>query len=108
MAKLGLLTELKLGNLDAKRDWCYAKDAVYAMWIMLQQDQPDDYIIASGEVNSVRDLVQYAFDFVGLNWQDFVSVDPAFYRPMKPCSWWVRSIRFAMICNGSPSIPSNN
>ncbi|MGI0490372.1 GDP-mannose 4,6-dehydratase [Alkalinema pantanalense CENA528] len=81
MAKLGLLQELKLGNLDAKRDWCYAKDAVYAMWLMLQQDVPDDYIIASGEVHSVRDLIEHAFGFVGLNWQDFVSVDPAFYRP---------------------------
>ncbi|OUC14454.1 MAG: GDP-mannose 4,6-dehydratase [Alkalinema sp. CACIAM 70d] len=81
MAKLGLLQELKLGNLDAKRDWCYAKDAVYAMWLMLQQDVPDDYIIASGEVHSVRELVEQAFGCVGLNWQDFVSVDPTFYRP---------------------------
>lgn len=81
MAKLGLLQELKLGNLDAKRDWCYAKDAVYAMWLMLQQDVPDDYIIASGEVHSVRELVECAFGFVGLTWQDFVSVDPTFYRP---------------------------
>ncbi|MBD1999471.1 GDP-mannose 4,6-dehydratase [Leptolyngbya sp. FACHB-541] len=79
--KLGLDNELKLGNLDARRDWCYAKDAVYAMWLMLQQEQPDDYIIASGEARSVKELVECAFNCVGLNWQDYVSVDPAFYRP---------------------------
>ncbi|BAY31817.1 GDP-mannose 4,6-dehydratase [Nostoc carneum NIES-2107] len=79
--KLGLANELKLGNLDARRDWCYAKDAVYAMWLMLQQEQPDDYIIASGETHSVRELVECAFNYVGLNWEDYVSVDPAFYRP---------------------------
>ncbi|HEY9611190.1 GDP-mannose 4,6-dehydratase [Allocoleopsis sp.] len=82
--KLGLANELKLGNLDARRDWCYAKDAVYGMWMMLQQEQPDDYIIASGETHSVRELVECAFKCVGLNWQDYVSVDPAFYRPDEP------------------------
>lgn len=79
--KLGLANELKLGNLDAQRDWCYAKDAVYAMWLMLQQKQPDDYIIASGETHSVKELVECAFNYVNLNWQDYVLVDPAFYRP---------------------------
>ncbi|MDZ8053668.1 MAG: GDP-mannose 4,6-dehydratase [Aulosira sp. ZfuVER01] len=82
--KLGLANELKLGNLDARRDWCYAKDAVYAMWLMLQQKQPEDYIIASGETHSVRELVECAFNCVSLNWQDYVSVDPAFYRPDEP------------------------
>ncbi|MBD2210018.1 GDP-mannose 4,6-dehydratase [Calothrix sp. FACHB-156] len=82
--KLGLANELKLGNLDARRDWCYAKDAVYAMWLMLQQEQPDDYIIASGETHSVRELVECAFNYVGLNWEDYVSVDPAFYRADEP------------------------
>ncbi|MEW5861569.1 MAG: GDP-mannose 4,6-dehydratase [Cyanobacteriota bacterium] len=81
MIKLGLAEELKLGNLDARRDWCYAKDAVYAMWMMLQQQQADDYIIASGETHSVKELVECAFNCVGLNWQDYVSVDPTFYRP---------------------------
>ena len=81
LIKLGLANELKLGNLDARRDWCYAKDAVYAMWLMLQQEQRDDYIIASGTTHSVRKLVECAFNCVGLNWQDYVSVDPAFYRP---------------------------
>jgi GDPmannose 4,6-dehydratase len=78
--KLGLATELKLGNLDAKRDWCYAKDAVTAMWLMLQQDVPDDYIIASGETHSVRELVECAFNYVGLDWQEYVKIDPTFYR----------------------------
>ncbi|WP_193197636.1 GDP-mannose 4,6-dehydratase [Nostoc sp. MG11] len=82
--KLGLANELKLGNLDARRDWCYAKDAVYAMWLMLQQEMPNDYIIASGETHSVKELVECAFNSVGLNWQDYVLVDPAFYRPDEP------------------------
>ena len=84
MIKLGLATELKLGNLDAKRDWCYAKDAVAAMWLMLQQEQPDDYIIASGETHSVRELVECAFNYVGLDWQQYVMVDPVFYRADEP------------------------
>lgn len=79
--KLGLAQDLKLGNLDARRDWCFAPDVVEAVWLMLQQDQADDYIIASGAVHSVKELVQFAFNYVGLNWQDYVSVDPAFYRP---------------------------
>lgn len=79
--KLGLAQDLKLGNLDARRDWCFAPDVVEAVWMMLQQDQADDYIIASGAVHSVKELVQFAFNYVGLNWQDYVSVDPAFYRP---------------------------
>ena len=84
MIKLGMANELKLGNLEARRDWCHAKDAVYAMWLMLQQNQPDDYIIASGETHSVKELVDCAFSYVGLNWQDYVSIDPAFYRPDEP------------------------
>ncbi|MEM9903646.1 MAG: GDP-mannose 4,6-dehydratase [Cyanobacteria bacterium P01_D01_bin.44] len=79
--KLGMAKDLKLGNLDAQRDWCHAQDAVNAMWIMMQAPEADDYIIASGETHSVRELVQCAFSYVGLNWEDYVSVDPAFYRP---------------------------
>lgn len=79
--KLGLLPELRLGNLDARRDWCHAQDVVKAMWLMLQQERPDDYIIASGEVHSVRELVDCAFSYLGLDYQQFVKVDPAFYRP---------------------------
>jgi GDPmannose 4,6-dehydratase len=81
MIKLGMATGLELGNLDAVRDWCYAKDVVKAMWLMLQQEVADDYVIASGEVHSVRELVSYAFETVGLNWEDYVSVNPDFYRP---------------------------
>ena len=82
--KLGLATELKLGNLDARRDWCHAEDVVYAMWLMLQQKKADDYIIASGETHSVKELVTCAFEYAGLDWQKYVSVDPAFYRPDEP------------------------
>jgi GDPmannose 4,6-dehydratase len=79
--KLGLEEELALGNLDAARDWGYAKDYVEAMWLMLQQDEPDDYVIATGEAHSVRELVEVAFQRVGLQWEDHVRVDPKFFRP---------------------------
>jgi len=79
--QLGLEKELRLGNLDAQRDWGYAPDYVRAMWLMLQQDTPDDYVIASGETHSIRELCQLAFDAVGLKWEDHVIVDPAFLRP---------------------------
>jgi GDPmannose 4,6-dehydratase len=77
---LGLQEELVLGDLDARRDWGYAGDYVRAMWLMLQQDEPDDYVIASGESHSVRELVQAAFARVGLDWQEHVRVDPALQR----------------------------
>lgn len=79
--KLGLASELRLGNLDSRRDWGYAGDYVRAMWLILQQDQPDDYVIATGETHSVRELVEIAFDHVGLDWQKYVVVDPRLYRP---------------------------
>ena len=79
--KLGLQQELALGNLDAERDWGYAKDYVEAMWLMLQQDEPDDYVIATGEAHSVRELVAIAFDQVGLDPDDHVRIDPKFLRP---------------------------
>jgi len=79
--KMGLSKKLKLGNLDAKRDWGFAGDYVKAMWLMLQQDKPDDYVIATGETHSVKEFTQYAFDYVGLDWQDYVVIDKAFYRP---------------------------
>ena len=78
--KLGLQQELVLGDLDARRDWSYAGDSVRAMWLMLQQDVPDDYVIASGVLHSVRDLVEVAFAHVGLDWRDHVRVDSAFLR----------------------------
>ena len=77
---LGLERELVLGDLDARRDWGYAGDYVRAIWLMLQQDEPDDYLVASGESHSVRELVQCAFAYVGLDWQEFVRVDPALQR----------------------------
>jgi GDPmannose 4,6-dehydratase len=79
--KLGLAESLALGNLDACRDWGFAGDYVRAMWMMLQQDQPDDYVVATGIAHSVRDLVEVAFARVGLDWQQYVRVDPAFLRP---------------------------
>lgn len=78
---LGKQKELRLGNLEAKRDWGFAGDYVEAMWLMLQQDQPDDYVIATGQTTTVRNFCQLAFDYVGLNYQDYVLVDPKFYRP---------------------------
>ncbi len=79
--KLGMADELRLGNLDAKRDWGFAGDYVRAMWMMLQQDKPDDYVIATGETRSVRELAQAAFSVVDLDWEKYVVVDPKFYRP---------------------------
>jgi GDPmannose 4,6-dehydratase len=79
--KLGMASELRLGNLDARRDWGYAPDYVHAMWLMLQQDHPDDYVVATGETHSVREFCQVAFDYVGLDWEKHVAVDPKFYRP---------------------------
>jgi GDPmannose 4,6-dehydratase len=79
--KLGLQKELRLGNLDARRDWGFAGDYVEAMWLMLQQDTPDDYVIATGETRTVKELVQIAFDRAGLDWEKYVKIDPAFIRP---------------------------
>jgi len=79
--KLGLDREVKLGNLDAKRDWGHAKDYVQAMWLMLQQDEPDDYVVATGESHEVREFASAAFSCVGLDWRDHVKVDESFYRP---------------------------
>jgi len=79
--KLGKADKLKLGNLGAKRDWGYAGDYVKAMWLMLQQDKPDDYVIATGETHSVKELAEVAFECVGLNWEKYVVVDQTFYRP---------------------------
>ncbi len=78
---LGMNDSLKLGNLDAKRDWGFSGDYVRAMWVMLQQDQPDDYVIATGTAHSVRDLVAAAFGHVGLDWNKYVGIDPQFIRP---------------------------
>ncbi len=79
--KLGLQKELRLGNLDALRDWGFAGDYVRAMWMMLNHDTPDDYVVATGEKHSVRDFARIAFEHVDLNWEDYVVVDPKFLRP---------------------------
>jgi len=79
--QLGLQDKLYLGNLDAKRDWGFAKDYVEAMWLMLQQDQPDDYVIATGETHSVREYVEEAFSYLGLDWKKHVEVDKKYFRP---------------------------
>ena len=79
--KLGLQDKLYLGNLDAKRDWGYAPDFTEAMWMMLQQDEPDDYVIATGEMHSVRDFLDEAGRHLGLDWESVVEIDPKYYRP---------------------------
>jgi GDPmannose 4,6-dehydratase len=79
--KLGLAKELRLGNLEARRDWGFVGDYVEAMWMMLQRDKPDDYVIGTGMTHSVRDLCELAFNHVGLDYQEFVVQDPRFYRP---------------------------
>lgn len=79
--KLGLQQDLYLGNLDAKRDWGYAADYVAAMWMMLQQDQPDDYVIATGETHTVREFLDAAFGHLDLDWKQYVKIDPKYYRP---------------------------
>ena len=77
----GRTDELRLGNLDAKRDWGYARDYVRGMWLMLQEDGPDDYVLATGETHTVREFVELAFSSVGLDWTDYIVVDERFYRP---------------------------
>jgi GDPmannose 4,6-dehydratase len=79
--KLGKQKELRLGNIDTKRDWGFSGDYVEAMWLMLQQDQADDYVVATGRTTTVRDMCKIAFEYVGLNYEDYVVIDPTFYRP---------------------------
>jgi GDPmannose 4,6-dehydratase len=79
--KLGLAEDLHLGNLSSRRDWGFAGDYVKAMWLMLQQDRPDDYVVGTGETHAVRELCEVAFGCLGLNWEEHVVVDPRFYRP---------------------------
>lgn len=77
----GIQNKLYLGNLDAKRDWGYAKEYVEAMWLMLQQDQPDDYVVATGETHSVREFLEESFSYIGLDWKKYVELDPRYLRP---------------------------
>jgi GDPmannose 4,6-dehydratase len=86
--KLGLQDKLYLGNLEAKRDWGHAEDYVEAMWLMLQQDTPDDYVVATGESYSVREFAERVFSQLGLNYQDYVAIDPRYYRPTEVEYLW--------------------
>src|SRR5579859_2800282 len=79
--KLGLADRLKMGNLDAQRDWGYAGDYIHAMWLMLQQPEPDDYVISTGETHSIHELLDVAFSYVGLDWKKYVDIDPKLVRP---------------------------
>ena len=79
--KLGKQDKLFLGNLDAKRDWGFARDYVEAIWLMLQQEKPDDFVIATGETHSVREFLEEAFSYANLDWQKYVEIDPRYYRP---------------------------
>jgi len=79
--KLGLDSEIRLGNIEAKRDWGHARDYIHAMWLMLQQDEPNDYVIATGECHSVREFLEVAFEHIGLDYRDYLIVDKNLYRP---------------------------
>lgn len=85
--KYGLANELRLGNLETKRDWGFSGDFVEAIWGMLQQDQPDDYVIGTGENHSIKEFVERAFAYVGLDWEKYVVTDPAFFRPAETNPW---------------------
>ncbi len=102
--KLGLAKELKLGNLDAHRDWGFAGDYVEAMWLMLQQDIPDDFVIATGIAHSVRDLVKEAFDCVGLDWEKYVRIDPQFIRPAEVDHLLGDSSKARNVLNWTPKV----
>ncbi len=77
----GKRQKLYLGNLEAKRDWSYAPEYIEAMWLMLQQDEPGDYVVGTGEAHSVREFLDEAFSYVDLNWRDYVEIDPRYFRP---------------------------
>jgi len=91
--KLGLTNELRLGNLESQRDWGFAGDYVEAMWMMLQQEEPEDFVIGTGKTHSVRELCDHAFSHVGLDYEEFVVQDPRFYRPADGCAYPKREIQ---------------
>ncbi len=102
--KLGLQDELRLGNLEAKRDWGFAGDYVKAMHMMLQHSQPDDYVISTGQANSVDDFLHYVFDYAGLNVSDYVVIDPKFYRPCEVPKLWGDSSKAKRILGWQPEV----
>jgi GDPmannose 4,6-dehydratase len=102
--KLGMAKELRLGNLEAHRDWGFAGDYVEAMWMMLQMDKPDDYVVGTGQTHSVRDLCNLAFSHVGLNYEDYVVQDPRFYRPAEVDVLVANPSKAAQELNWSPKM----
>ena len=102
--KLGIQKELRLGNLDAERDWGFAGDYVNAMWLMLQQEQADDYVISSGSAHSVRDFLNYVFEHAGLDPDEYVIIDPKFYRPCEVPRLWGDSSKAKRILGWEPSV----
>ncbi len=104
--KLGMAKELRLGNIDAKRDWGHARDYVKAMWLMLQQDQPDDYVVATGRTTTVRAMCEIAFRHVGLNIDDHLVIDPALFRPAEVDVLLGNPPRRSRYSAGSPRRPS--
>lgn len=102
--KLGLATELRLGNLDAMRDWGYAPDYIQAMWLMLQQPEADDYVVATGKPHSVREFVETAFREFGLDWEKYVIVDPQFFRPAEKHTLTGDISKAHSLLNWSPKI----
>ncbi|MBN2454247.1 GDP-mannose 4,6-dehydratase [Candidatus Woesearchaeota archaeon] len=104
MIKLGMADELLLGNLEARRDWGFAGDYVKAIWLMLQQDKPDDYVIGTGEMHSVKELCEVAFSYAGLNYEDYVKVDKAFYRPAEVDKLMADSSKARKVLGWKPSV----
>jgi len=102
--KLGLASELRLGNLDAKRDWGFAGDYVEAMWLMLQQEQPDDYVVASGQAHTVREFCDAAFSHLGLDYERFVVVDPEFFRPVDVNEFYGDSSKARRVLEWEPKV----
>ena len=102
--KLGLQDKLFLGNLDARRDWGYAPDYVNAMWLMLQQDEPADYVIGTGEMRSVREFVEHAFAAAGLDWRPYVEIDPRYYRPAEVDALQADSSKARRVLGWRPSV----
>ena len=105
MIKSGRASELRLGNLEAKRDWGHAGDYVQAMWLMLQQDEPDDYVIATGVAHSVKQFVELAFGFVGLDWNEYVVIDDRFYRPAEVNILLGDASKAKKVLDWEPTIP---
>jgi GDPmannose 4,6-dehydratase len=103
--KLGLASELRLGNLDSRRDWGYARDYVEAMWLMMQQDVPDDFVISTEETHSVKELVEIAFGHLDLDWEEFVQTDPRFVRPAEVDLLLGDSTKARKKLGWSPTVP---